>query len=766
MAIHITTPAEFQAINDDLTEDYILDNDLDMTGFDLKPISIDAGNNYIDFFSGTFDGQGFTIRNVSFDDSAGQFSGVGLFYDVETGAVIQNLNIDNITIAGYRLIGGLISYAQECTVTNCHITNLAIDFVQLGFNISSAIAGLISNGYGVTVTNCSVTGVITSDSDAFKGQIAGLIGLLDEQSPTESTVEDCYADVDITLSNENVNISIRQIGALIGSARSSNIIDSYATGTLTIATNNNNSNINDIGGLIGDTEDCVLSGCYSTGPIIAEIQGVLGGASEGSETSFSGIGGLIGTADVTTTVNKSYSTSVISCVSDNGIALAIGGFIGYLAGTGTEVVNCYARGNVTFESSVDYRYGGTAKGVGIAGFVGELWASSLVKNCYATGNVSATAQSLVGGFAGQVANHNDIAIINCFSVGVVTADGKTVGGFIGSLNPYTKSGSVFTPINYVDWEIENCAVFTGANTFAVGISCPEWSATVTYGNGPGVWYDDSVDFGSIYGSIQNANLNNNPESTPLYWTLIYSQSREQLDTVNFGVDEEDNTLLYHKEHVVFDQGNPDAWDFESGTIWFERFACNDYPTFEPCGDDEEEEVEFDGSDLCPYVAGGEVRKYTSTITGLHHLEGETIVIVADGRRVDDKTVTNGTITLDEPACIVQLGFRYRGIVIPFNLVVTDQLQNSISFSKNVSTIALLLSHTLGLKYGTSLYNLQEIPEEELGQVSGTPLKPFTGVVSLPNDDEWTIDKEIICVQDQPYPALLNAMNVTIEVGEK
>ena len=171
-------------------------------------------------------------------------------------------------------------------------------------------------------------------------------------------------------------------------------------------------------------------------------------------------------------------------------------------------------------------------------------------------------------------------------------------------------------------------------------------------------------------------------------------------------------------------------------------------------------------EVCAYVSGGEVRKYTTTITGLHHLEGAIVSIVADGRRVDDKTVTNGTITLDEAACIVQLGFRYRGIVIPFNLVVTDQLQNSISFAKNVSTIALLLSHTLGLKYGTSLYNLQEIPEEELGQVSGTPLKPFTGVVSLPNDDKWEIDKEIICVQDQPYPCLLNAMNVTIEVGEK
>lgn len=175
---------------------------------------------------------------------------------------------------------------------------------------------------------------------------------------------------------------------------------------------------------------------------------------------------------------------------------------------------------------------------------------------------------------------------------------------------------------------------------------------------------------------------------------------------------------------------------------------------------------FDGSDLCPYVSGGEIREYVTTITGLHHLEGATVAVVADGRRVDDEVVTNGTITLAEAACIVQIGFTYRGIVIPLYLVIAGQLQNSISFSKNISAVAFVVSQTIGVKYGTSLYNLQEIPEQDIGQGADFTPVPFTGTIPLPMDDRWENSKQVVYVQDEPYPCTLEAMNVTMEVGEK
>lgn len=157
---------------------------------------------------------------------------------------------------------------------------------------------------------------------------------------------------------------------------------------------------------------------------------------------------------------------------------------------------------------------------------------------------------------------------------------------------------------------------------------------------------------------------------------------------------------------------------------------------------------------------------TSQITGLWHLEGETVSVLTDGAKHDDVEVSGGAITLDAEAEVVHVGYKYLGILIPLNLAVVGQIQNSISFTKNISTVALVVSNTVGVKYGTSLYNLQDIPASEIGQDTDSPPVPFTGVIELPNDDSWSEDKVIVYVQDDPYPCMINAINITIEVGEK
>lgn len=157
---------------------------------------------------------------------------------------------------------------------------------------------------------------------------------------------------------------------------------------------------------------------------------------------------------------------------------------------------------------------------------------------------------------------------------------------------------------------------------------------------------------------------------------------------------------------------------------------------------------------------------TDSITGLHHLEGETVSVLTDGAKHSDVTVADGAIALEYEAEVVHVGYKYKGIVIPLNLVVVGQVQNSISFEKNISTIAIVVANTIGVKYGTSLYNLQDVPASEINQDTDTPPVPFTGVINLPNDDKWEADKNVVYVQDDPYPCMLNAINVTVEVGEK
>jgi hypothetical protein len=175
------------------------------------------------------------------------------------------------------------------------------------------------------------------------------------------------------------------------------------------------------------------------------------------------------------------------------------------------------------------------------------------------------------------------------------------------------------------------------------------------------------------------------------------------------------------------------------------------------------QIDFDNDDVIP---AGDWFLSAKIITGLWHLEGETISVVADGYIHKDVTVTNGTITLSRQAFVVLLGYRYRGVAIPMNLTVMGQTDNSMPLSKNICELSLMVANTIGVQYGTNIYDLQEIFASEEGQLTNRPPVPLSGTYRLSVDDFWSTDKEIIYVQSDPYPCMLQAMNVSWEAGEK
>ncbi len=61
---------------------------------------------------------------------------------------------------------------------------------------------------------------------------------------------------------------------------------------------------------------------------------------------------------------------------------------------------------------------------------------------------------------------------------------------------------------------------------------------------------------------------------------------------------------------------------------------------------------------------GEVTNPATIWSGLDHLEGDTVSIVADGLLIADQQVQGGSVTLDEPANSVQIGLPYTHIIEP------------------------------------------------------------------------------------------------------
>ena len=246
-----------------------------------------------------------------------------------------------------------------------------------------------------------------------KGYTISHVSIGSETTPLESDVFGLFGATEGKISNLNLDTvsihgvaKIASIGAVVGFA----------------------------GGLVGSSggsiENCHVTGLamdmsapsnvYAAAYWVGGLVGALDGAQLINECSVSGsitekagkgsIGGLIGELGKAAKITYSRSDVTVNVKADSRGGANVGGFIGKGNGkTDAETIirNCYATGNVT---------GGAYTG----GFAGGLWGLN-IKNCYASGNVSQAAAAMAS-FVGTDASDTNYygSITNCFATGSVT----------------------------------------------------------------------------------------------------------------------------------------------------------------------------------------------------------------------------------------------------------------------------------------------------------------------------------------------------------
>lgn len=159
----------------DVGDTVLLMNDLDFDGVDYRPITL---------FSGTLDGQGYTIKNVEITLSESSISNVGLFGRL-SGANIRNLNVDRLTInAPIEMVsvGSIAGRALNSTLENIAITNAELNS---GFNAGGLIGTIealdpwaeVLEPNEVQINQISFNGTIKGGF-----QVGGLIGSINNSS--------------------------------------------------------------------------------------------------------------------------------------------------------------------------------------------------------------------------------------------------------------------------------------------------------------------------------------------------------------------------------------------------------------------------------------------------------------------------------------------------------------------------------------------------------------------------------------------------------
>lgn len=139
---------------------------------------------------------------------------------------------------------------------------------------------------------------------------------------------------------------------------------------------------------------------------------------------------------------------------------------------------------------------------------------------------------------------------------------------------------------------------------------------------------------------------------------------------------------------------------------------------------------------------------TTTVTGVDHLEGKTISILADGGVEPQKVVTNGQFTISHPASKIQYGLPYNADLQPVGVDLSGSAEG-MAVRKSVSDVLIRVRRTVTLKAGPNASNLHEFKQSGETQIYGSAPSFNNGVLAMSVTPDWSYDASVFIRQDQP-----------------
>ena len=204
--------------------EFVLANDIDLGAYsNWTPIgTIDMNTHDIQFFSGIFDGNGYTISNLT----SNQPDGAGALFGSASNAEIKNLGLENVDVSGGYACG-LLGYAMSATISNCYATG---SVVGVDSGIGGALAaGLVGAAQNLSITDSYSTAAVSATSNN-QTTAGGLIAILVDTS----SMTNCYSSGSVIVNGSGGKAQL-YAGGIIGGTDSFTtvtITNSYATGNV------------------------------------------------------------------------------------------------------------------------------------------------------------------------------------------------------------------------------------------------------------------------------------------------------------------------------------------------------------------------------------------------------------------------------------------------------------------------------------------------------------------------------------------------------
>jgi len=156
---------------------------------------------------------------------------------------------------------------------------------------------------------------------------------------------------------------------------------------------------------------------------------------------------------------------------------------------------------------------------------------------------------------------------------------------------------------------------------------------------------------------------------------------------------------------------------------------------------------------------------TTSITGLDHLEGQSVTILANGATHPNKTVSGGAITLDRSSTKVHIGLSYTSLLQTMRVELQGEGGTSQSKDKRIHEVTLRLHETVGVEVGPDLNNMERIPFRSSAAAMDQAVPLFTGDKQIEFSDDFNTDGFVYVRQTQPLPLTLISAYPRITVND-
>lgn len=159
---------------------------------------------------------------------------------------------------------------------------------------------------------------------------------------------------------------------------------------------------------------------------------------------------------------------------------------------------------------------------------------------------------------------------------------------------------------------------------------------------------------------------------------------------------------------------------------------------------------------------------TTTITGLAHLEGKEVDILADGAVHPRRTVSGGSVTLQAEASVVNLGLPYAATLVTMPMEAGARDGTSQGKTMRINNIVMRLFETgPGLWYGSSLTSLDELHLRGPNDPMDNPVPLYTGDTPLlPWPGEYEQGPQMVVRHQLPTPCTLVALMPQVTTNDR